>query len=104
MAGELWGGDRVRVQAASGRAAALIAEFFYTLQDAPSVLRGWRELIAEAPRQATLIAWTGTAGDWAVLPKEHHNSPLASVGYIYVASQTRGASCCRHCGTGPTAG
>ena len=34
--------------------AALIAEFFYTLQDAPSVLRGWRELIAEAPRQATL--------------------------------------------------
>ena len=70
--------------------AALIAEFFYTLQDAPSVLRGWRELIAEAPRQATLTAWTGTAGDWPVLPAEHHNSPLASVGYIYVGEPDQG--------------
>jgi FAD/FMN-containing dehydrogenase len=64
--------------------AALIVDFFYTLREAPSVLRGWRELIAEAPRHATLTAWTGTAGDWPVLPAEHHNSPLASVGFIWV--------------------
>ena len=64
--------------------AALIAEFFYTLQDAPRVLRGWQQLIAEAPRQATLTAWTGTAGDWPVLPAEHRNSPLAGVGYVWV--------------------
>jgi FAD/FMN-containing dehydrogenase len=70
--------------------AALIADFFYTLQDAPSVLRGWRELIAEAPRQATLTAWTGTSGDWPVLPAEHHNSPLASVGYIWVGEPDQG--------------
>jgi FAD/FMN-containing dehydrogenase len=70
--------------------AALIADFFYTLQDAPGVLRGWRELITEAPRQATLIAWTGTAGDWAFLPAEHRNGPLASVGYIWVGEPDQG--------------
>jgi FAD/FMN-containing dehydrogenase len=70
--------------------AALIAELFYTIQDAPGVLRGWREMIAEAPRQATLIAWTGTAGDWPILPAEHHNSPLASVGYIWVGKPDEG--------------
>jgi FAD/FMN-containing dehydrogenase len=70
--------------------AALIADLFYTLRDAARVLRGWRELIAEAPRQATLTAWTGTAGDWPVLPVEHRNSPLASVGYIWVGEPDQG--------------
>jgi FAD/FMN-containing dehydrogenase len=69
---------------------ALIADLFYTLQDAPRVLRGWRELIAESPRRATLTAWTGTAGDWPFLPPEHHNRPLASVGYIYVGEPDQG--------------
>jgi FAD/FMN-containing dehydrogenase len=70
--------------------AALIADRFYMLQDAPRVLRVWRELIAEAPRQATLTAWTGTAGDWPYLPPGHRNSPLASVGYVYVGEPHRG--------------
>jgi FAD/FMN-containing dehydrogenase len=70
--------------------AALIADLFYTLQDAPRVLRGWRELIGEAPRQATLTAWTGTAGDWPILPVEHRNSPLASVGYVWVGEPDQG--------------
>jgi FAD/FMN-containing dehydrogenase len=70
--------------------AALIAELFYAIQDAPRVLRGWRQLIAEAPRQATLIGWTGTAGDWPVLPVEHRNRPLASVGYIWVGKPDEG--------------
>ena len=67
---------------------ALIADLFYSLQDAPRVLSGWRELIAEAPRQATLIAWTGTAGDWPMLPVEHRNRPLASVGRASIPSVT----------------
>ena len=70
--------------------AALIADFFYTLEDAPRVLRGWHQLIAEVPRQATLIGWTGTAGDWAYLPVEHRNSPLASVGYVWVGEPDQG--------------
>jgi FAD/FMN-containing dehydrogenase len=70
--------------------AALIADLFYPLQDAPRVLSGWRELIAEAPRQATLIAWTGTVGDWPLLPVEHRNGPLASVGYIWVGDPDQG--------------
>ena len=78
--------------------AALIAELFYTLADAPRVLRGWRELIAEAPRQATLTAWTGTAGDWPVLPVEHRFSPLASVGYIWVGQPDQGRDFVRELG------
>ncbi len=70
--------------------AALIAELFYSLKDAPRVLAGWRELIDDAPRRATLTAWTGTAGDWPSLPPEHHNNPLASVGYIYVGEPDQG--------------
>jgi FAD/FMN-containing dehydrogenase len=70
--------------------AALIADLFYPLQDAPRVLRGWRELIREAPRQATLMAWTGTAGDWTFLPVEHRNNPLASVGYVWVGEPEQG--------------
>jgi FAD/FMN-containing dehydrogenase len=70
--------------------AALIAEVFYSLEDAPSVLADWRGLIEDAPRQATLTAWTGTAGEWPSLPPEHHNSPLASVGYIHVGEPDQG--------------
>jgi FAD/FMN-containing dehydrogenase len=70
--------------------AALVAELFYTLQDAPRVLTGWRELIAEAPRQATLMSWTGNAGDWPFLPAEQRNSPLASVGYAWVGDPDQG--------------
>ena len=68
---------------------ALIADFS-THSRTRRVLRGWRELIAEAPRQATLTAWTGTAGDWPVLPVEHRNRPLASVGYVWVGEPDQG--------------
>src|SRR4051794_38250850 len=49
---------------------ALLPELYYPPDDAPKALRGWRDLLAHAPRGAPLPAWVGTAGDWPHLPAE----------------------------------
>ena len=41
---------------------ALVVELYFTPDDAPAVLAGWRELSASAPRAATFTAWVGEAG------------------------------------------
>ena len=56
---------------------ALVAEFGYPLADALPVLRGWRELNAEAPRQATFTADVGGDG-------------MATVGFVWVGDPERG--------------
>jgi FAD/FMN-containing dehydrogenase len=66
------------------------AEFYYEPDTAAAVLRGWRDLIAQVPREATLTAWVGTTGEWAFLPPELHNRPLASVGYVWVGDPPDG--------------
>ena len=70
--------------------AALLVDLFYTPEDAPAALRTWRELLAEAPPQATLTAWVGTTGPWSFLPAELWERPLASVGYVWVGDPDRG--------------
>ena len=70
--------------------AALLVDLFYAPQDAPRVLRRWRDLIAEAPPEATLTAWVGTTGPWPFLPPELHGRPLASVGYVWVGDPDQG--------------
>jgi FAD/FMN-containing dehydrogenase len=70
--------------------AALLVELFYTPEDAPGALRRWRELLADAPRQATLTAWVGTAGPWSFLPAGLRERPLASVGYVWVGDPDQG--------------
>jgi FAD/FMN-containing dehydrogenase len=70
--------------------AALTADLFYAPEAAPGALRRWRELLAEAPRQATLTAWVGTTDAVAFLPPELHGRPLASVGYVWVGDPDEG--------------
>jgi FAD/FMN-containing dehydrogenase len=70
--------------------AALLVDLFHRLEDAPRALRRWRELAAEAPRQATLTAWVGTTGPWSFLPPELRDRPLASVGYVWVGDPDQG--------------
>jgi hypothetical protein len=70
-------------------AAALTAELFYGPPQAPAALRRWRELLVEAPRQATLTAWAGTSGRWPFLPPELWGRPMASVGYVWVGDPDR---------------
>ena len=61
-------------------AAALLVDLVYEPEEAPGVLRRWRELLSEAPREATLTAWVGTTGPWSLLPPALWGRPLASVG------------------------
>jgi len=56
-------------------AAALITELSFPIEAAGSVLRVWRDLSAEAPRQATFTA--GLAGDQNVI----------TVGFVWVGDQ-----------------
>jgi FAD/FMN-containing dehydrogenase len=70
--------------------AALLVDLFYPPQDAPAALRRWRELLAEAPPQATLTAWAGTTGAWPFLPSTLHGRPMASVGYVWVGDPDQG--------------
>jgi FAD/FMN-containing dehydrogenase len=56
---------------------ALVAECAFPLEQALPVLRGWRDLNAEAPRQATFTASVGGDG-------------LATVGFVWVGDPQRG--------------
>jgi FAD/FMN-containing dehydrogenase len=70
--------------------AALMVDLFYAPEDAAAVLARWRDLIPEAPRQATLTAWLGRSGDWPFLPPERRNRPTAGVGYVWVGDPVEG--------------
>jgi FAD/FMN-containing dehydrogenase len=70
--------------------AALLVDLFYPPQDAAAALRRWRELLAEAPPQATLTAWVGTTGPWSFLPPGLHGQPLAAVGYVWIGDPDQG--------------
>jgi FAD/FMN-containing dehydrogenase len=70
--------------------AALLVDLFYAPQDAPAAMRTWSGLIAEAPRQATLTAWIGTASELPFLAPALWDRPLASVGYVWVGDPDQG--------------
>jgi len=70
--------------------AALAATLFYRPEDGSRVMRGWRDLLEDAPCQATFTAWVGAAGDWPFLPRELHHRPLISVGYVWVGDLDQG--------------
>ena len=59
---------------------ALSVEMFFPLGEAEPVLRRWRDLLPEVPREATLTAWIGTAGDWPHLPSALHGQPVVNIG------------------------
>lgn len=68
----------------------LTVDFFYDVDNAPPVLRAWRELAPAAPRQATYTAWVGNAPEWPFLPAEFHGRLLANAGFVWVGDPTEG--------------
>jgi FAD/FMN-containing dehydrogenase len=68
---------------------ALIADLFFQVEDAPPVLRGWRDLNATAPRDATFTAWVGES-DAPFLPDHLRGRPLASVGFVWIGDPDEG--------------
>lgn len=61
---------------------ALVANFFYPIDAAPSVLQGWRDLIGESPRRATFTAGVGDAPP--SMAAELQGRPLARVGFVWL--------------------
>jgi FAD/FMN-containing dehydrogenase len=59
-----------------------VVELFFGIEDAPPVLRGWRELNATAPRAATFTAWVGESQS-PLLPPEWRGRPVANVGFVW---------------------
>jgi len=70
-------------------AQALVVELFFELADAAAAMRAWRELLADAPRAATLTANVITAGDAPYLPNRLRGLSVASVGYVWVGDLDR---------------
>ena len=68
---------------------ALIADFYFPVEDALPVLRGWRDLNAGAPRQATFTASVSDAGA-SFVPAELRGAPVASVGFVWVGDPEEG--------------
>jgi FAD/FMN-containing dehydrogenase len=69
---------------------SLMVDLWYPLADGPAVLRAFRRLAAEAPEQATLTCWVGTAGEWPFLPAELHGRDLVSAGFVWVGDPEPG--------------
>jgi FAD/FMN-containing dehydrogenase len=67
----------------------LLADFFFRIEDALPVLRGWRELNATAPRQATFTAGVSEP-DASFLPSDLRGRPLASVGFVWMGDPDQG--------------
>ena len=80
--------------------AALVVDLFYAPQDAPRALRRWRDLIAEAPPEATLTAWVGTPGVAVPATGAPGTGRWPVSGTSGWAIPTRGGGCWRRSATG----
>jgi len=65
---------------------ALMVDSFYDPLDPASgaALRAWRDLLPDAPREATLTSDTMTAGQAPFLPTRLHGRPLVTIGFVWV--------------------
>ena len=68
----------------------LAVDRYFEPADAPDAIRAWQDLIAEAPRQATLTADAITAAPDPVLPERLHGRPVVSVGFVWVGDVADG--------------
>lgn len=64
---------------------------FHSLEDAPQVLRLYREFIATAPDELTTIFELSVAPAVPFLPEEVHGNPIVMVGACYAGSPDEGA-------------
>jgi FAD/FMN-containing dehydrogenase len=68
---------------------------FHRLEDAPEVLRFYREFIATAPDELTTIFELSVAPPFPFLPEEVHGKPIVMVGACYAGSPNEGAEVVR---------
>jgi FAD/FMN-containing dehydrogenase len=70
---------------------ALVVELYFGLDEAVAVIGAWRDLNADAPRQATFTAAVGVVGT-AYVPAELHETPMITLGYVWVGDPEEGKS------------
>jgi FAD/FMN-containing dehydrogenase len=68
---------------------------FHPLEDAPEVLRFYREFIAASPDELTTIFELSVAPPAPFLPEEVHGKPIVMVGACYAGSPKQGAEVVR---------
>src|SRR5262245_13250612 len=68
---------------------------FHSLEDAPDVLRFYREFISAAPDELTTIFDLSVAPPVPFLPEEMHGQPVVMVGACYAGSPDEGAEVVR---------
>jgi FAD/FMN-containing dehydrogenase len=73
----------------------LAGPVFHPLEDAPEVLRFYREFIAAAPDELTTIFDLSVAPPLPFLPEEVHGKPIVMVGACYAGSPDEGAEVVR---------
>ncbi|MGH3063553.1 MAG: FAD-binding oxidoreductase, partial [Gaiellaceae bacterium] len=73
----------------------LAGPVFHAIQDAPEVLRFYREFIAEAPDELTTIFELEMAPPAPFLPEDLHGKPILMVGACYAGSPDEGAEVVR---------
>jgi FAD/FMN-containing dehydrogenase len=73
----------------------LAGPVFHLLEDAPEVLRFYREFIGAAPDELTTIFDLSVAPPLPFLPEEVHGKPIVMVGACYAGSPDEGAELVR---------
>ncbi len=73
----------------------LAGQVFHALEDAPELLRFYREFIAAAPDELTTIFELSVAPAAPFLPEEVHGKPIVIVGACYAGSPDEGAEVVR---------
>jgi FAD/FMN-containing dehydrogenase len=73
----------------------LAGPVFHLLEDAPEVLRFYREFISAAPDELTTIFDLSVAPALPFLPEEVHGKPIVMVGACYAGSPDEGAELVR---------
>ena len=73
----------------------LAGPVFYALEDAPDVLRSYRELVAAAPDELTTIFELSVAPPAPFLPEEVHGEQIVMVGACWAGSPDEGAEVVR---------
>jgi FAD/FMN-containing dehydrogenase len=61
----------------------LAVDRYFQPAAAPAALRAWRDLLTDAPHEATLTADATTASPDPALPEHLHGRPVVSVGFIW---------------------
>jgi FAD/FMN-containing dehydrogenase len=73
----------------------LAGPIYHALEDAPAVLRFYRDYVAEAPDELTTIVTLRMAPPLPFLPEAVHGRPVVSVGVCYAGAVERGEAVLR---------